>query len=439
MPFILIALFMLALSSTGHAQTAEPSASVYSPADTSWIIMAAMMVFLMQIGFCMLEMGLSRAKNTLNVAMKNVLDFAASSLAFLFFGFTLMFGASVSGLIGWDLFALWTIPGDSPFWTYWFFQTMFAATACTIASGAMAERTKFLGYLIFTVILSGLIYPLFGHWAWGGAVAGLAPGFGGEAGWLAKLGFHDFAGSTVVHAVGGAAAFAGVLVVGPRLGRFAADGTPRFMPGHNLPLATFGTLILWVGWFGFNAGSLLEASDQLGRICVNTMVAGSAGAIGGLALFWMLRGVPNPLVALNGILGGLVAITACCDVVTPLFAVLIGGIAGIISTGGSMFLERCRIDDVVGAVPVHLFNGVWGTLCVGFFSEGNLFDLDTIAVQAIGTGAICGGAFFLSLVSFLLIDKIFGLRATDREQEDGLDFSEHSANAYADFLTTNRS
>tara|TARA_R110002096_G_scaffold29509_11_gene88998 strand:+ start:1269 stop:2582 length:1314 start_codon:yes stop_codon:yes gene_type:complete len=437
MPNFLILLTLFLLAPSGFAQT--EAAAVYSPADTSWILTAALFVFLMQIGFCMLEMGLARAKNTLNVAMKNVLDFAAASLAFLFFGFTLMFGASMGGIIGWDSFKLWNIPGDSPFWSYWFFQTMFAATACTIASGAMAERTRFLGYLCYTVILSGFIYPLFGHWAWGGGATGLAFGFGGDPGWLGRIGFHDFAGSTVVHAVGGAAALAGIIVVGPRKGRFGPGGSPRYLPGHNLPLATFGTLILWVGWFGFNAGSLLEATDQLGRICVNTMVAGSAGAIAGMALFWVLRGTPNPLIALNGILGGLVAITACCDLVNPLFAVIIGAVAGIISTAGSIFLEKLLIDDVVGAVPVHLFNGFWGTMCVGLFAEGAMFDPDVLAVQAIGATSICLGAFVLSYVCFAIINKVVGLRATDREQEDGLDFSEHSANAYADFLTRNRS
>ena len=386
----------------------------------------------------MLEMGLSRAKNTLNVAMKNVLDFAASILSFLFFGFTLMFGATVSGFVGWDLFHLWKVPGDSPLWVFWFFQAMFVATSCTIASGAMAERTKFLGYLTYTVFLSGLVYPVLGHWAWGGAADGLAGSFGQGVGWLADRGFHDFAGSTVVHGIGGASALAGVLVVGPRNGRFTREGIPRYLPGHNLPLAVFGTLILWVGWFGFNAGSLLEASDTLGRICVNTVIAGAAGALAGMLIFWIFRGTPNPLVALNGILGGLVAITACCDLVTPIYAVLIGAIAGLISTGGSIMLEKMHVDDVVGAVPVHLFNGIWGTICVGLFAEGNLFNLEVITIQTLGSLVICLGAFLLALIGFKLIDLTVGLRASDRDQADGLDFAEHSSNSYADFVTRDR-
>ncbi|MEM7012117.1 MAG: ammonium transporter, partial [Verrucomicrobiota bacterium] len=294
------------------------------------------------------------------------------------------------------------------------------------------------GYLVYTVVLSGAIYPVAGHWAWGGAAAGLNGDFGQGSGWLSQMGFRDFAGSTVVHAVGGASALAGILVIGPRKGRFAEDGSPRYLPGHNLPLATFGTLILWVGWFGFNAGSLLSASDELGKICVNTVIAGSAGAVAAMAWFWVIRGVPNPLVAMNGILGGLVAITACCDLVSPVFAILIGAIAGIVSTAGASILEKMRIDDVVGAVPVHLFNGIWGTLCVGLFAEGALFDLEATWIQLIGSLSISVFAFLVALLGFRLVDVTLGLRANEREQEDGLDFSEHSANSYPDFVTTDR-
>ncbi len=408
--------------------------------DHVWIMTAAILVFFMQVGFGMLEMGLVRSKNCINVAMKNVLDFCAVVISFLLFGFTFMFGASDTGVIGADNFQIWNFSGDSAIWSFWFFQVVFAATACTIASGAMAERTKFGGYLIYTIILSGLIYPIFGHWVWGSGATGLEPGFGGSEGWLESLGFLDFAGSTVVHGIGGASALAGIIVLGPRVGRFLKDGTPRYIPGHSLPLATFGTMILWVGWFGFNAGSSVEGSAELGRICVNTAVAGGAGAFIAMLLFWFLRGTPNILVVLNGILGGLVGITAGCNVVNPISALAIGAIAGLISTAGAILLERMKLDDVVGAVPVHLFNGIWGTIAVGIFMESSFLDgrnrLNAIGLQTFGSVAVCGGAFVVAFVLFKVIDTLVGLRANDEDQEDGLDFAEHSANAYPDFKTT---
>lgn len=402
--------------------------------DYVWTVTAAILVMLMQLGFCMLEIGMSRSRNSINVAMKNVLDFSATTVSFLLFGFTFMFGASQAGWIGAQDFALWSFSGDSPIWTFFFFQVVFAATACTIASGAMAERTKFLGYLCYTIILSGLIYPIFGHWAWGSFGGGFEAGFGGSSGWLEDKGFHDFAGSTVVHGIGGASALAGIMVVGSRIGRFDAEGNARYLPGHSLPLVAFGTIILWVGWFGFNAGSLVEGSAGIGRICVNTAVAGGAGCVVAMCFFWIVRGVPNVLVTLNGVLGGLVGITACCDVVTPLSAVWIGAIAGIIATGGSLLLEKVHLDDVVGAVPVHLFCGIWGTLSVAIFNE-NGFDVGFLGIQTFGTFAICLSTFGVALVLFKVIDAFIGLRVSDEEQEDGLDFAEHSVNSYPDFQT----
>lgn len=405
--------------------------------DYVWTVTAGILVMLMQLGFCMLEIGLSRSRNAINVAMKNVLDFSAATLAFLLFGFTFMFGTTEAGWIGSQDLAVWKFSADSPIWTFFFFQVVFVATACTIASGAMAERTKFTGYLCYAVILSGLIYPVFGHWAWGSFGGGFETGFGGSPGWLENFGtgFYDFAGSTVVHGIGGATALAGIIIVGPRLGRFDKDGNPRYLPGHNLPLVCFGTLILWVGWFGFNAGSLVEGSAEIGRICVNTAVAGAAGCVISMVFFWAIRGVPNVLVTLNGILGGLVGITACADVVNPLSAILVGGIAGIIATAGAILLERMKLDDVVGAVPVHLFCGIWGTLSVALFHEEG-FSLERLGTQLFGTLGICIGAFFVALILFKVIDTFIGLRVSDEEQEDGLDFTEHSVNAYADFQTT---
>ena len=398
-----------------------------------WMLTAAILVFFMQVGFCMLEMGLVRSKNCINVAMKNVLDFSAVTISYFFFGFTFMYGIGKG--IGWDRFQLWTIPADNSIWVFWFFQVVFAATCCTIASGSMAERTRFVGYLIYTVILGGLIYPTFGHWVWGSR--GASFGFGGEPGWLEALGFHDFAGGTVVHGIGGATALAGIMILGARIGRFGEDGEPLYIPSHNLPLVAFGSLILWMGWFGINAGASITVDAAMGRICANTAIAGGAGCISGLVLFWVLRGIPSVLVSLNGVLGGLVAVTAACDVVNPLSALVIGAIAGVIATGGALFLEKMKLDDVTGAVSVHLFNGIWGTLAVAFFHEKG-FNPELLKIQAFGTFSICIGAFVIALTLFKLIDVVIGLRADNAAQEDGLDFAEHSTNAYPDFHTTQR-
>jgi len=419
------------------ASSTQAAPFVQKNIDYVWTICAAVLVFFMQAGFCMLETGLSRSKNCLNVAMKNVLDFTCTVIFFLFFGFTFMFGASHAGWIGLDNFQIWKFDGDSPIWVFFFFQAMFAGTSCTIASGAMAERTKFMGYLAYACVLSGFVYPIFGHWAWGSFGGGYEEGFGGTQGWLEAMGFHDFAGSSVVHGIGGATALAGIIILGPRIGRFGKDGTPRYLPGHNFPLVTLGTLILWMAWFGFNGGSTLKGDASIGRICVNTALAGAVGCWSGLIVFWLARGTPSPLVAMNGILGGLVAITACCDCVNPLSAVLIGAVAGVVATWGTLLLDALRLDDVVGAVPVHLFNGVWGTICVGLFHEDG-FDLNRLGIQTFGALAISGGAFIVGLVMFKLIDVFIGLRASEPAQVDGLDFTEHSSNAYPDFLTSER-
>jgi len=251
------------------------------------------------------------------------------------------------------------------------------------------------------------------------------------------LGFADFAGSTVVHGIGGAAALAGVIVVGARVGRFAPDGTPRLFAAHNVPLAALGMFILWFGWFGFNAGSTLAAGADIGRIAANTTVAASAGAFAAMCFVWRIEGRPDVLATLNGALGGLVAVTACCDVVTPASAVLLGGVAGVITVYGTVFLEKMRLDDVVGAVPVHLFCGIWGTLCVAIFNEAG-FRIGSVGIQALGAFAITGVAFVASLGTFKALDMIFHMRATPEEQEDGLDFSEHSTNAYPDFMISGR-
>lgn len=410
-------------------------AGTLSGTDRLFLVFCACLVFMMQAGFCLLELGFSQAKNSINVIMKNLLDFSLASVVFLV-GVVFMFGQSVGGWIGfggWD--HLFSQPANGDFWVFWLFQVMFVGTASTIASGAMAERTRFVGYLVYTVILSALIYPVLGHWAWGSL--GGSFGMAGDKGWLEAMGFHDFAGSTVVHGVGGACALAGVLVIGPRVGRFGADGVPRLMVGHNLPMAALGAFLLWFGWYGFNGGSLGHSGPALGGILVNTTLAAAFGAITAMVPRWVVDGRPDAAITINGALAGLVAITAGADVVSPFSALAIGMIGGLLATFGEMALIRCRIDDVVGAVPVHLFAGIWGTIAVSLFHQGG-FDSQRFFVQALGTGSICLAAFMVAFIVFKLIDLLFGLRASDEDQEDGLDFSEHAANAYPDFVTTDQ-
>lgn len=414
------------------APAVAPDADTTDNLNTLWITIAAVLVFFMQAGFCLLELGFTRSKNAINVCMKNFLDFSTGAICFLFIGFAIMFGATVGGWFGAGPFWLSGMPGDDAFWAFWLFQTMFAGTSATILSGAMAERTKFLGYVVFTIAMTSVIYPVIGHWAWGSLAGDF--GYGGGEGWLEKMGYVDFAGSSVVHGIGGAAALAGVLVLGPRVGRFRRDGSANLLSGHNLPLAALGTLILWFGWYGFNAGSTLVADASIGRIAANTTLAPAAGALAAMFAIWITQGRPDLGMTLNGALGGLVGITANCHLVSPASAVVIGIIAGVITTLASQLLERLRIDDAVGAVPVHLFCGWWGILAVAFFDEAG-FDPARLGVQALGVAAITGSAFVLSYAAFVLVDRTIGLRATDDEQDLGLDFSEHSATAYPDFLT----
>jgi len=407
--------------------------AVQSNVNYVWMILAGALVFVMQAGFAMVELGFSRAKNSINIIMKNFLDFSISAIVFMFLGFGLMFGTSAGGWIGTDSFWLSTQPGDSPLWCFWFFQVVFAGTACTIVSGAMAERTKFVGYLIYAALLAAIVYPLGGHWAWGSF--GGSYGVGGEKGWLEAMGFIDFAGSTVVHGCGGACALAGILVVGARHGRFGKDGTPRLIAGHNIPIAALGVFLLWFGWFGFNAGSTLIANASIGRIAVNTTIAPAAAALSAMISMWFVQGRPDVGITLNGSLGGAVGITACCAVLSPASALVVGIVAGILTTVATIALERLRLDDAVGAIPVHLVNGWWGTLSVALFHE-NGFDPKLLGIQALGTFSITAASFVICFTIFKVVDLVIGLRASETEQIDGLDFAEHAANAYPDFHTT---
>lgn len=391
--------------------------------NTAWVVTASALVFFMQAGFALLESGMSRAKNAVNVMMKNFMDGAVGSLVFWLVGFGLMFGSNLTGWIGQSHFA----PDSGAPWDFTFllFQMMFAATAATIASGAMAERTRYGAYLAGAVIICGVIYPVFGSWAWGGA-------YGGQ-GWLAKLGFIDFAGSTVVHSVGAWCALAGILVLGPRLGRFAPDGSPRLIPGHNLSLVTLGAFILWVGWFGFNAGSTLKVDVNLGLIALNTHLAAAAGAVGAVLA---LRSTSSPVLlttTVNGALGGLVGITAGCASMAPGFAILTGLIAGFVVVYGMALMDTLRLDDVVGAVPVHGMAGVWGTVAAGLFFSGDLFNPDRVMIQLLGSAVAFIWAFPLALLMYFALAKTIGLRVPMQHEQRGLDFSEHAESGYPEF------
>lgn len=427
------------VSATASAVAAPPVVPSGEISETQWninyvwIIITASMVFFMQAGFVMLEIGACRAKNTINIVMKSFLDFCICSIVFLLIGFALMFGTSWHGFLGTDGFWLSGFPGDHKIWVFWFFQVGFAGVSCTILSGAVAERTKFLGYLIYCAMFTIFIYPVIGHWAWGSF--GGAYGIGGEKGWLEALGFIDYAGSSVVHACGGACALAGILAVGPRHGRFGSDGSPRLIAGHNIPLVTLGVLLLWFGWFGFNAGSSLTGSSIIGRLVVNTTISPSAAGIAAMISMWFIQGKPDVNIAMNGALGGAVAITACCSNVSPAAAIVIGAFGGIITTVATIALERWQIDDAVGAVPVHLACGWWGTLCVALFDEKG-FSIERLGVQVLGVFSISVYSFVVCSVIFFLIKMVVRLRATEEEQINGLDFSEHAANAYPDFQTT---
>lgn len=389
-----------------------------------WTIIAACLVFFMQAGFALVETGFTRAKNAINIIMKNVMDVSAGSLAFFLVGFGLMFGTSAGGWIGTDGFLLGEIGDYSVEWSYtfFFFQAVFAATAATIVSGAVAERTAFNSYLIFSVIITAFIYPVFGSWAWGSL-------FNGD-GWLEGLGFIDFAGSTVVHSVGGWAALAGALVVGPRTGKYI-DGKPQLIKGHSLPLAALGVFILWLGWFGFNAGSTTTGDTSIALIALNTFLAAGAGATAAMLVTWLTNGKPDGAVTLNGVLAGLVGITAGCANLSPGFALLTGAIAGVIVHFSMKMLEK-KVDDAVGAVSVHGVCGAWGTLAAGLFDMGG-FSLSVVGVQLIGIAAAFLWTFPISYLLFKLINAFLPLRVDEKLEAEGLDLHEHDAEAYPEF------
>ena len=438
---------LLTVTSTvfGQEETPYTLDTLVGDTATLWTCLAAFLVMFMQAGFALVEAGLTRAKNVCNIIMKNLMDFSLGSLIFWCVGFGLMFGAT-NGFIGTNGFffdpssesgTLGTGNTESFSWAFLLFQTVFCATAATIVSGAMAERTRYVAYLCYSVLITAIVYPVFGGWAWGSLYAG--------DGWLEGLGFYDFAGSTVVHSVGAWCALAGAIVLGPRIGKYAKDGRINPIPGHSIPLAALGVFILWLGWFGFNAGSTTAVKGgSFAFIAVTTNIAAAAGAAGAMFCSWALFRKPDTSFALNGALAGLVAITAGCDAISVPLAGLTGLVGGILVVFAVMFFDRIRIDDPVGAVSVHGVCGVWGTLAVGLFkTDGGLFTgggIDQTVSQLVGIGAAFAWAFPVSLGIFYLIKATVGLRASEEEELGGLDLAEHGMDAYGrDVLTSTSS
>lgn len=431
----LAALLVPALAGAGEevaptiTSNAEAVASVQTNLDYVWTLVAAALVFFMQAGFALVETGFTRAKSAVNIMMKNLMDFSMGSLFFWAVGFGLMFGAAPTGWFGTDGFFLsdFSVDGDPWVLAFWMFQCVFAATAATIVSGAMAERTKFVGYLIYSGALCAFIYPVFGSWAWGSLFHG--------SGWLEAKGFIDFAGSTVVHSVGGWAALAGAIVLGPRIGRYSKNGDVKAIPGHNIPLAALGVFILWLGWFGFNPGSTTAGSTDIAMIFVNTNLAAAAGAVAAMLTSWLIFKRPEIGMSLNGALAGLVGITAGCANVSPTSSILIGLIAGVLVVFSVMFFDRVKVDDPVGAVSVHGVCGAWGTLAAGLFNLGGT-SMAIIAVQLQGIAAAFIWAFGVAFILFKIIDMTVGLRVSEEEEMIGVDISEHGGHAYNDFQIT---
>ena len=400
---------------------------VQTHANYMWTLVAAALVFFMQAGFALVEAGFTRAKNAVNIMMKNLMDFSIGSIGFWAIGFGVMFGATKTGWFGTTGFFLsdFKVPDGDP-WVlaFWMFQVVFCATAATIVSGAMAERTKFSGYIIYSIFISVLVYPVFGSWAWGSLFNG--------SGWLEGLGFIDFAGSTVVHSVGGWASLAGAIVLGPRIGKYLPNGGIKPILGHNIPLAALGVFILWLGWFGFNPGSTTTADKSIAMIFVNTNLAAAAGAVLAMFASWMKFGKPEAGMSLNGALAGLVAITAGCANVSPASSIIIGAIAGILVVFSVLFFDKIKVDDPVGAISVHGVNGAWGTLAAGIFNIGGTTG-KIIGVQLIGIGTCFVWTFVVAFIIFKLVDKTIGLRVSPEEELEGLDSTEHGGNAYPDF------
>lgn len=412
----------------------------FSSVNTIWVLLGAALVFFMQAGFAMVETGFTRAKNAGNIIMKNLMDFCLGTPIFWILGFGLMFGAGsfiggYHGIASEANYGNGMLPDGVPFFAFFIFQTVFCATAATIVSGAMAERTKFAAYLVYSAVISAIVYPIEAHWIWGG-------------GWLSKMGFHDFAGSTAVHMTGGVAALVGAAILGPRIGKYGKDGKPKAIPGHSLTLGALGCFILWFCWFGFNGASTVSMEGDsialAGKVFVNTNLAAAIATCVTMAFTWIKYGKPDVSMSLNGSLAGLVAITAGCDAVSPIGAAIIGAVAGILIVLGVEFIDKVlKIDDPVGAVGVHCVNGAFGTLAVGLLADGSTTDkglfygggLKLLGTQALGVVCVAAWVAVTMIVTFTVIKKTMGLRASAEEEILGMDATEHNLpSSYADFM-----
>jgi Amt family ammonium transporter len=437
---ILILIGLLVLITPGLCGDPSGATTYESDPDTAvnftWVLICGFLVMSMQAGFALLEAGLTRAKNAANIMMKNMMDFCIGALGYWAIGFALMMGTAtgITGLIlGLNGFFLIGDAYDVSTIEMWFWQMVFCATAATIVSGAMAERTKFSTYCIASLLVTAFIYPIYGHWMWGG-------------GWLAEMGALDFAGSGVVHAVGGFIALAGAWLVGPRVGKYRKDGTPVGIPGHSITLAILGVFILWFGWFGFNPGSTLAATElRISIIAANTVLAAAAGGIMAMLVTWWKYGKPDVPMAGNGVIAGLVAITAPCAWVNPPAAVLIGLIAGVVVVVSVWFIDwKLRIDDPVGAISVHGVCGIWGILSLGLLADGTYGDVAGLLYgnpgfmvsQIISAVTVFVWAFGMGAIMFYILKITVGLRVSDKEQIEGLDIGEHGMIAYPDFVQT---
>lgn len=394
----------------------------FSAVNTIWVLVGAALVFFMQAGFAMVETGFTRAKNAGNIIMKNLMDFCIGTPVFWLVGFGLMFGAGngfigkIGGIATEAHYGSGMLPDGVPFWAFLIFQTVFCATSATIVSGAMAERTKFLSYCVYSLMISLVVYPVSGHWIWGG-------------GFISQMGFHDFAGSCAVHMVGGVAALIGAIILGPRIGKYTKDGKSKAIPGHNLTVGALGVFILWFCWFGFNCGSTTAATYNLGDIAMTTNLAAAAATLVTLIVTWVRYGKPDISMTMNGALAGLVAITASCDVVNDYEALFIGAVAGVVVVFAVEFFDKVvKIDDPVGAISVHGVCGALGTLFTGIFGEGCSF-----ITQLIGFVAVAAYTLILAFILFFVLKKTIGLRVTEKEEIDGLDMHEHGCSAYANF------
>ncbi len=441
--FLLVTMILVLFGATALAQgegEAKTPESIATSLDTVWVLIAAALVFFMQAGFFFLEGGLTRAKNVSNAMLKGAMDFCLGALVFWMIGFAFMFGFDRGGFIGSSGFFSNLASPDwngLPLYAFLLFQIAFAGAAATILAGGIAERFKFSSYCVATILITGVIYPVVGHWIWA------------EGGWLYELGMLDFAGSTVVHTVGGICALIGAWMVGARAGKYNPDGTPNAIPGHNIPMAALGTFILWLGWYGFNPGSTLAASPAIATIAMTTTLAASAGGAVAMFLTWIRYGKPDVSMSFNGTLAGLVAVTAGCAYVSMVSAVIIGIVAGILVVFSVEFIDRrLRVDDPVGAISVHAVNGIWGTIAVGLFAQASFGEANGVAAvnglffgggvaqlakQLLGVVSVVSWVAVTAFIMFFALKKTIGIRVDEEGQKVGMDITEHNLEAYPDF------